>query len=134
MAKGSKVVWRENIFFDVVRKDVEQNMGKVVNFLRNEVVKSINTSQPTKRAASGKRTGLNPSKPGEAPKRVEGDLVKSITTEVFTEDKKVRGFYGSTQTDKALALEFGTSDMEPRPFLRPPLTLHREAIVRMLSE
>ena len=108
-------------------------MGKAVQFARTEVIKSINTSQPTHRYPSGNRRGLDPSKPGDPPKRIHGDLVRSITTEVVTQSNRIIGRYGSTQNEKAKALEFGTSKMAARPFLRPPLHKNRNRITRILA-
>ena len=134
MPTKPKVKWNGGAIFSSTKRDLVTRMGHVTQFLRNEVIKSINTSQPTKRTASGNRYGLNPSKPGAPPKRVHGDLVKSIVTEVETKSTAVVGKYGSTQTKKALALEFGTSKMAARPFLRPPLFKNRDLIKRMLTE
>lgn len=134
MPTKAKVKWNGGTIFVSTKRDLVPRMGRVVQFLRAEVIKSINTSQPTRRSKSGNRTGLNPSKPGQPPKRVHGDLVRSITTEVTQESTAVIGRYGSTQNEKAKALEFGTSKMAARPFLRPPLFKNRETIKRMLTE
>lgn len=125
--------WNDAAVFKLTKQEIEQRMGKVSQFLRNEVIKSINISQPTKRTAGGPRIGLDPSKPGDPPKRIEGDLVRSIVEEVEVTDTKIIGRYGSTQTEKAKALEFGTSKMSARPFLRPPLFKNRNRIKRMLA-
>lgn len=126
------IKWNDASVFKGTKEDIESRMGNVAQFLRNEVIKSINTSQRTRTTTSGARVGLDPSRPGDPPKRVEGDLVKSITAEVKVEDTKVIGRYGSTQTKKAIGLEFGTSKMAARPFIRPPLFKNRGEVKRML--
>ena len=116
------------------KKDIVSRMGLVVEFMRGEVIKSINVSQPVHRTSTGNRVGLDPSRPGQPPKRIHGDLVRSIVTDVQEEATSIRGRYGSTQTGKAIGLEFGTSrGLEARPFLRPPLLKHRSTIQRMLA-
>lgn len=130
---GSKVKWNDAPVFRSTKADIEARMGRAVQFVRAEVIKSINVSQPTHRYPSGNRLGLNPSKQGDPPKRVHGDLVRSITTEVVQQATRIIGRYGSTQTKKALALELGTSNMAARPFLRPPLLRNRNEIQRILA-
>ena len=128
-----KIIWNGP---KIVKKTADQifiNMGLATQFMRNEVIKSINVSQATRRTSSGARIGLNPSKPGQPPKRIEGDLVRSITTEVTRSRNKIVGRYGSTQTQKAIGLEFGTSRVAARPFLRPPLLKNRSELVRILT-
>jgi len=134
MAKGLRIKWNDAKVFKGTKDDIESRMGQAVQFLRNEVVKSINTSQITKTGKSGARVGLDPSKPGDPPKRIEGDLVKSISTDIDSSPTKIVGRYGSTQNKKALALEFGTSRMAARPFIRPPLLKNRNKVKRMLTK
>lgn len=133
MAKQRKLIWRGKKIVKIARNKIERNMGEVTQFMRNEVIKSINTSQPTRRQASGRRVGLSPSQPGQPPKRIEGDLVRSIIAEVEVAKTKVIGRYGSTQGKKAKALELGTSKMGARPFLRPPLFKNKKRIVGILT-
>jgi len=125
--------WNDAKVFKSTKQEIEQRMGQVSQFMRNEVIKSINTSQATRPTPSGARVGLDPSKPGDPPKRIEGDLVRSIVAEVEVTSTRVIGRYGSTQTEKAKALEFGTTKMSARPFLRPPLLKNRNKIERMLA-
>ena len=74
--------------------------------------------------------GTTPSAPGEPPARVSGELMDSVA-------------YGVTGTGRgpslavgagapyALALEYGTRRMAPRPFLRPALAEMEEEIARI---
>lgn len=134
MTKGIRIKWNDAPVFKSTKKDIASRMGRVVQFMRAEVIKSINTSQPVHRTKSGNRVGLDPSKPGSPPKRVHGDLVRSIVTDVKEDSTRIRGRYGSTQTGKAIGLEFGTKKLAARPFLRPPLLRNRKRVQRMLSE
>ena len=130
------LVWKGDQFTRKLKRRVFNNMGAVTQFMRNEVIKSINVSQPTRRVGRrGGRMGLAPSSPGSPPKRVEGDLVKSIVASVRHDGNAVVGAYGSTQAAKALALEFGSpaNNLEARPFLRPPLFKNAKEIARILA-
>jgi len=133
LKKPKKLTWNGGRIAVKVRSDIMVNMGQVVQMLRSDVIQSINTSQPT--AGNGNaRRGLDPSAPGDPPKRVEGDLVRSIVADVNSEPTRVVGTYGSTQGEKAKALEYGTKKMAARPFLRPPLLKRRDEIIRILAK
>ncbi len=134
MPKGIRVKWNDAPIFRSTKKDIVSRMGLVVQVLRAEVIKDISRTQSYHRTSGGHRVGLDPSKPGEPPKRLHGDLMRSIVTDVQEEGTAVRGRYGSTQTKKAIGLEFGTSKLGARPFLRPPLLRNRDRVQRMLSE
>ena len=129
-----KIIWNGP---KIVKKTTDQifiNMGAATLFMVSEVKKSINRPQPTRTSSTtGKRRGLNPSKPGQPPKRIEGDLENSVTAEVTRSRNKIVGRYGSTLTEIAIWLEFGTSRMAARPFLRPPLLKNRSELVRILT-
>ena len=62
--------------------------------------------------------------PGQAPNTDRGDLVKSINTE----PTKDAVFVGTSQPHGAFQ-EFGTKDMEPRPWLMPALDLNTKLII-----
>jgi hypothetical protein len=132
MARKPIIKWNGGKIVGQTKARITENMGKVVQMMRSDVIQSINVSQRTA-GAGGARRGLDPSRPGDPPKRVEGDLVRSIVADVRSEPTRIVGTYGSTQGKKALALEFGTRTMAARPFLRPPLLRKRNDIVRILS-
>lgn len=135
VGKAKITKWNAGKILGKTKDQIEENMGVVVQMLRGDVIKSINTSQETVTSRTGRRRGLNPSTPGQPPKRVEGDLVRSIVAEVKVAGLRIVGRYGSTQTKKAIGLEFGTSrGLAARPFLRPPLARRRKEIVRILAK
>ena len=109
-------------FGDEMFAEVKGNSKKAViranSSVKKEIIKLISRKQPVRRLASGRIVGLKPSTPGTPPKIVTRDLIKSIKSEYWEDGKKVIGAVGSDDTDKALALEFGTSDVKPRPFIR----------------
>lgn len=134
--------WRANEVFRAFHRVVEERVGAATGFVRGEIIRSINRSQPTKSLSSGARVGLDPSREGEPPKRVEGDLVRSIVDEIIVTKRKIIGRVGSTQTKKAMRLELGFAgtdslgrviDQGPRPFIRPPLLENRDKIKRIIT-
>jgi HK97 gp10 family phage protein len=68
------------------------------------------------------------SAPGQAPATDTGALVRSIQADIRGRDAEV-----SANVDYAVYLEFGTQDMEPRPFLFPALEKERPAWDRRLQ-
>lgn len=64
-----------------------------------------------------------PSRPGEPPHRQTGQLAESVSHAVDASEP-VTLSYGSS-SPYARALELGTRDMAPRPFLVPPLLERR---------
>lgn len=67
--------------------------------------------------------------PGEAPATDTGRLVGSIRADIAGKEASV-----SANTVYAAPLEFGTRDMQPRPFLFPALEAERPAWERRLRE
>ncbi len=129
MTRGLK--WRGPQFQKEVDDDLVRRMGRTVIFLRDETVKGLSRTQST--ARSGKSLiGLDPSKPGEFPKRVTGTLRRSIATQVEKVGRKIFGRYGTNVKDYPLALEFGTRRMSARPFLRPVFFGNKGTIRRIL--
>lgn len=129
MTRGVK--WRGPEFQKTIDATLVQRMGRTVIFLRDEVVKGLSRTQQT--ARSGRAlVGLDPSKPGEFPKRVTGTLRRSIATQVQKVSRKIIGRYGTNIKDYPLALEFGTRTIKARPFLRPVFFGNKKTIKRIL--
>tara|TARA_R110000824_G_scaffold5263_6_gene24444 strand:+ start:1401 stop:2030 length:630 start_codon:yes stop_codon:yes gene_type:complete len=92
----------------------------------------------TRNRATGRfqKSALSRSKPGEVPFLQTGDLRKFIAVEGA---RTLLGeFFAkvgpSPPTDKyGIALEFGTKNMAPRPFLRPAFDNTREAIEKLIG-
>lgn len=70
--------------------------------------------------------GHIPSAPGEAPNADTTNLDKSIDVRVNRQNTSV---YVESKAEYSAALEFGTSKMAARPFMRPALLKHRNRIV-----
>lgn len=70
--------------------------------------------------------GHIPSLPGDPPKGDTGRLELGIDVELRASDKTVNVI---SRAPYSAALEFGTSRIAPRPFLRPALQKHRSRLV-----
>lgn len=131
MAKP-KLEWHGDEILKKLATRLEQNMGRATQIVRNEVVRSLNRSQPTRATSSGRRVGLDPSRPGEPPKQVTSRLKQSIVTAVRRTKDRIIGSVG-TNVKYAKHLEFGTRHIAARPFLRPALKAKRDAVRKALS-
>lgn len=68
------------------------------------------------------------SAPGEAPANDTGRLLNSIQTSAENSGMVVNINAGSSMVDYAIHLEYGTSDMAARPFMKPALKKSRKFI------
>lgn len=84
---------------------------------------------------NNKTIGHNPSLPYNPPAPDTGNLRESIRYEVRKENKEVYGIIGSTQKDPDYAryTEYGTSKMEPRPWLKPAMRKNNDFIRQSIS-
>lgn len=116
---------------ETVRRELigrlQVGMLKATIFAVGEVKRGLSRGQPTRIAASGKRVGLDPSKPGEPPKIVENRLRNSITQEVKITRSSIRGFVGTN-------LDYGRfHELGERPFLRPPIIRNLKTIGLLIT-
>ena len=112
---------------------LEAGMGKSMQFCVRTTKIALNRSQPTKAVGKqGRRIGLDPSKPGEPPKKITAQLQNSITSAVRRTTRAIIGRFGSTLKGKARGLELGTEHVEPRPHLRPTVLEHKDEIARLI--
>ena len=128
----TRVVWRGRKVFSKTKAETTIRMGQAVLFVQGQTKELLNRSQPLRRLSSGIRVGLDPSKPGEPPKRVEGSLLRSITTQVEVTTQRIIGRIG-TNIEYARFLELGTSRIRPRPYLRPALRKSQPALKKILG-
>ena len=115
-----------------LQKDLEPDFQEVVKggaqLIRGEAVKSIQ---------SGAKSGIvyekyNPrrthraSAPGEAPASDTGNLVSKITVRQDGKDKT----NVESNADYSAFLEYGTSKMQPRPFMFPAFEKSKKPIAK----
>ena len=113
--------------------ELVKNMRATTVFVRDEVKKKLNRSQPTRTLRSGSIIGLDPSRPGEPPKKITSQLQNSITTQVITTSREIIGKVG-TPLKKGFWLEFGTSKMKERPYLRPTIAENKRKIGKGIAK
>lgn len=106
---------------------VERGLGQQGAYTQGAIQQKIGRSQPIGRSKSGRTWGKNPSLPGEPPKKITGELQRSIAWVTETDTSSVALFVG-TNLDYGRFLEQGTSKMAPRPYLRATLLERLERI------
>lgn len=106
------------------RKQLKSNMGQAVADVclkvQNECQTGMTNTNVNNAISYGKRNH-HPSLPGEYPAVDMGELRRSITIEVEETGDTAKGRVGSIIINPPYPtyLEYGTSKMEPRPWLRP---------------
>ncbi len=114
-------------------------MSSAVNEVRNVTLETLSgqrTGQVYRLPGSG--SFYTASAPGEAPATRLGDLKKSIHAVVEDEDGSVVGYVGIPKGEKAdeygPALEYGTSKIAARPWLRPSFEKSEEKVQQIFGE
>ena len=117
---------------------LEKVVGQACGIVQKDIMESMRDT-PTQSVgyhSYNKKVLHYPSLPNNPPAVDSGDLRRSITFTVETEENKVIGRVGSTKLDPPYGayLEFGTSRMIQRPWLRPALERNREVIKENIKE
>jgi hypothetical protein len=89
---SQRIRWRKAWAAKQVRDQVEKNMKKAARHTAGLVKKTIGRTQPLGVTPGGYVYGLNPSRPGEPPKRVTDAMRNSIGHYVKVEGWKVMGY------------------------------------------
>ena len=106
---------------------LESGVTNATIFVVGKVKENLGRPQPTRILPSGKRIGLDPSKPGESPKIVDARLRGSITQEVKITRSSIKGFVGTN-------LDYGrVHELGDRPFLRPAVIKNAKAIGALIA-
>lgn len=96
-----------------LRKEVNKSLHKAGVLLVSDIRKGLNVAQPYVRRGSAFR-GLEPSRPGEYPRKLSGQLLKSVA---YVVDEAQMILTVGTNQRHGKFLEFGTKHMKPRPWL-----------------
>ena len=129
------------IIFEERFKDITGKLGSVAEARLLEAANEVRNT--TLETLSGTRTGrtykvtgtsrtYTASAPGEPPAVQLGDLRKSVKAGVDREGGSVFGYVG-TELLKGPMLELGTTNMEPRPWLRPSFEKSLDKIKDILT-
>ena len=107
-----------------VRSDIQESMAKT----ERNMDKSYYTHNKT--------TPHHPSLPGNPPAPDTGNLRNSIRYEIHAESRSPYGVVGTTQNDPPYGqyLEYGTSKVAPRPWLRPVMEKNNEWIRQSIAK
>ncbi len=107
--------WNIDAFLKLTQDQLAKNFQKAGVYFVSKEREFLNRDQQYKRYASGKHKGLNPSKPGEFPKKLTGQLQRSIT---WSFDRpKMTLIVGSNLKPYPSLLQTGTRFMAARPWL-----------------
>jgi len=108
-----KLRWHGKSCKRSIDKAVFKAMVQCAVVMTNYAKEKMSRSQPTS-GAGLRKTGLNPSRPGEFPKKVTGQARRSVARDERKADMEVRV---GTNIDYLRDLELGTSKTRPRPWL-----------------
>lgn len=108
------VIWHGGEVTQKLRGILAIRLEKAARLLRSHIRTRSSRSQPI-RGTGTRARGLDPSKPGEYPKKVIGMFRRSIAFEM---DRKNLIARVGSNLKYARFLELGTRKMRPRPWLR----------------
>ena len=135
MAANVRLRLNKRLFRRKTLEAVTKNMRVATVFVRDRVKEKLNRGQPTRTTPGGSIIGLDPSLPGEPPKKITSQLQNSIRQKVVRTTNSVVGLIGS-DLKKAAPLELGDrkGTLKPRPYFRPTLMEQRQKILRILAK
>jgi hypothetical protein len=96
-----------------LEKEVVKALHKAGAMCVSELRTNLNNAQPYQKYGS-RFVGLDPSKPGDFPKKLSGQLLKSVA---YSVDEQELSVTTGTAIEHGKFLELGTSRMQPRPWL-----------------
>lgn len=126
------IKWFGDDILSDIELGIEKGVKKATIHLQGKVREKISRTQEI-RGKGINRRGTDPSNPGEPPKRVSGQLTRSIANETEGRGHEAVGRVG-TSLPYGRALEEGTMDMEARPYLRPTLIEEGETIGKLITD
>ena len=127
------VEWYGDNFIAFLTGQLSKNLELAAIHLVEKIKQALNRTQPYARSKGKKGVwykGQDPSKPGESPKKIRGDLQRSIAYAMSADRKEA---YVGTNIDYGFYLEVGTSRVAPRPFLRSTLLAEQATIAKIIS-
>jgi len=132
VAKGGyvKVKWYgSTVIPDVKRRLVGPRIQLAAAAIQGAAKRGVSRSQPTRGTGLRKR-GLDPSRPGEYPKRVTGHLMRNINRTFSASELVARV---GTNVKYGRYLELGTRKMARRPWLSKALHEAMPELRRLLG-
>jgi len=116
---------------DRLKQQLGDRLDRCGFLLVSEIRRNLNRAQPYTRYGSGKQyyRGLDPSKPGEYPRKLSGQLLKSIAHSV---DRSNLVLTVGTGIKYGKFLELGTKKMAARPWLFRTYHVIKQRIINVL--
>lgn len=126
------IAWYGENFLRMTTAELQKGFTKAGVYFTSKTRGYLNTSQPYQRTKrTGRHIGLAPSRPGEFPRKLSGQLQRSIT---WTLDKKKLVLtVGSNLQEYPSMLETGTRFMRPRPWLTLAFAKEKNKIGRTIA-
>lgn len=129
-------VWSPEALIQQVDDGCDRNLSEAVRLVRDEARAAVSVKgSPTgkyrknpKKGSKSRKQILTPSAPGEPPHTWTGRLRRGISSTV-----NKRKHAGYVKSIGGGVMEFGSSKMAARPFLRPTLAKLRGAIAAILT-
>ena len=122
--------WNLTNFLKLTQDELAKNFVKAGVYFVSQQRQFLNRDQPYRRAPSGRHTGFDPSLPGEFPRKLTGQLMRSVT---WSFDKsKMALTVGSNLKPYPAILQSGSSFMEPRPWLSLGFAQVRERVGQII--
>jgi len=111
------VDWQGDKALHDLEKELQKNMEQAADYLAQKTQEAIATPYPPA------------SSPGNPPHLRSGDLQRSVHPVLMPNSFKV-----VADMPYALMLEFGTSKMAARPFLRPTFEKEKDTVTKIMTE
>ena len=121
--------WRGDQVVSLINADMMTRVDAASRVIRDTAKRLVGRAQPYKiygKKGSRSRKGLDPSRPGEPPKKLAGELRKGILKDMDLLKPEARV---GTNVEYGKWLEMGTRNMAPRPWLSAAL---RKAAPRLM--
>jgi len=124
------VIWYGDEVLEHARQAVAQGLVAATELVRTEAISLILDTPKSGRIYRRRSVTHRASAPGEPPASDTGFNVNSITT-----DYDFGSLSGTVTARSQYApyLEYGTRNMEPRPFMRPALMNKKDEIERIIA-
>jgi len=135
-----RVRWNTKPFLAKLERHEQRQLDKAAITLQNYIKQSFGNSgvTGTRSGASKKERAANRSKLGNPPNIDTGNLKRNISFAKPVGRPSVRqvgtGIGNAKSVGYAMYLEFGTSRMWERPYLRPALINNRAKLKKILTE
>jgi len=128
--------------------DISRSLAKLGDVIPRSVLGALNMgarlmeSDAKQSVQGGTKSGVTYQKylpkrthqssaPGQAPATDQGALVASIRVENKEDGSNIIAGGGSDDVNYAIALEFGTENMLPRPFMQPAFEKNQKTLLKL---